>query len=285
MKFKQILTLSVVSVTLSATIGCSGMHKTFRATNDFWESVGLGDSRTDVIKNEFMTAFDGMSYEYINEFFKGYVYRDEISYNNNPLLNQYILSVPNDCNLLLNFDDENKFYKLEPIYGDKHCSGGSVKNSFKDAVNASVNRVPVGECKIVKTAIQKYLKAGGRDITLEELKKMNEDDSFVIVPKAQNSSSSTAKLEMSDVKEELSGISAQLKEQARASGAEGTVDSILDNAAAPYKKNGLMHVCSTVNPEKKGLVVGATDDGKFRIAVDNADEIFSDVPENFVPCK
>ena len=65
MKFKQILTLSVVSVALSATIGCSGMHKTFRATNDFWESVGLGDSRTDVIKNEFMTAFDGMSYEYI----------------------------------------------------------------------------------------------------------------------------------------------------------------------------------------------------------------------------
>lgn len=283
MKFKNIF---AVFLCTSSLIGCSSYHNAIKNSHEFFNSIGLGDSETKVVEPKFMTAFEGKDVEYINEFFKGYVFRAKSMANNNPFLNQYILSVPNDCNVLLDFDNENKFYKLERIKGEYECMGGSfnMKKGLDSHLNSYMNSVPVGNCTIVNSAIEKYLKAGGRDLTLEDLKKMNEEDSF-IPSQNSNNTATPAKVELSDVKEELSDISSNLKAQAKASGETGTIDNIIDDSAKPYKKNGLMHLCSTVDPDKKGLVVGATDDGKIKIVVDNKDEFFSDIPDNFLPCK
>lgn len=163
--------------------GCSLYNWFIKGTETVMHrTLGLstGDKTLDKLVDDYSPNLEGVEFEKMNAIF-GYKLRSTMWDQAATVSMLGILSVfdyvSDDCNILLWFDQDEKFYMFRDVIpsmdGPVRVNGKVVDNSMQSGFLKSLaensKKLPVGNCKAVMARFDKFRAADGKALTIPEV--------------------------------------------------------------------------------------------------------------------
>lgn len=192
-----------------------------------------------------------------------------------------------DCNMAMSFDQDNNFNVFNTITKDDIDASELPFNNKNDVkrnalMAISQERLPFGQCSFARERFKKFNEINGKEKSLLEIQKVMDEERAK--QREKNKEEARAKLAAENGKTESS--EAQSNAVLNNSGLQqlALVGQMQQEIIKKNTVNGKMRMC-TIDTKEPGLVLEATQDGKFRFEKESDKSVVEIDPENLELCQ